>query len=271
MQYSARVLGHGIFTRENIILDQIELPAFSQSAQDEIERIWAAELVLNPHLISGPLLVGQKLVVEGNDRIRLTCGLSNYKNFMGTTRQGQIPDEQRHRALGIMAMIQTADRCFILGVRSPKIDYGLLRHVVPAGRLRPGQDPYSGILSEFREELGLGEEHITSLQCLGVVSDLTWGRLNYEFVFLAKTGLTSREVFEFALTAKSAAEHCQLEAFPVHTLEDVLRFDPQGFVPTGWAGLKLCASYHFFSDFDWEPVNQTYEEHMGRRLKMLVK
>jgi len=39
-------------------------------------------------------------------------------------------------------------------------------------------------------------------------------RLNFEFVFLARTRLTARQVIEHARTAKSANEHCQLEPLP---------------------------------------------------------
>lgn len=234
----------------------------------------------NSLLKPGPLLAARSVeTVDGGRRLRLLCGVSNYKNFMGTTHETVAPaiaEQHRHRATGFLAVTVTADNCFLLGVRSPKIDWGNLHHVVPAGRLRPDEkDPFTGIRAEFAEELGLQSTEIQDLVCVGVVADETWGRLNYEFCFRATTPLTARQVIERAKTAKSAGEHCQLEPFPWSEgfVRELLLADPEGYVPTGWAGVALCLQGAFGDTAfpRWETVHRTYEEHMGRRLAMVKK
>jgi hypothetical protein len=173
----------------------------------------------------------------------------------------------------VLAVTTTSDGYVLIGVRSPSIDWPLLRHVVPAGRLRPIElDPYTGITVEFHEELGLTPEDIIELECIGVVADQTWGRLNIEFVFRAKTRLTAREVLDRAKAAKSVSEHCQLEPFPWQgsLIRDLLFADPNGYVPTGWAGLAVAIQRDFGeNEFpDWTPVHRSYADHLGRRLRM---
>lgn len=280
MKYPVRLIAEGTFREGEIEICREDLPALPSAVATRVQAIWTRELVLNPNLRNGPLLTARSVeVVDGGGRIRLHCGLSNYANFMGTTSEAvtsEFGDQHCHRAVGFLAVTHTADNRFILGVRSPKIDWGTLRHVVPAGRLRPDQlDPFTGVRKEFEEELGLRSEHITSLVCCGVVADLTYGRLNFEFCFLATTYLMAREVIEYAKGAKSANEHCQLEPFPWQPgfVRELLLADPEGYVPTGWAGVGLCLRQSHDKDSfpDWEPAHRTYEEHMGRRLPMIKK
>ena len=279
MDYAVRVVTTGLFREGDVEVHKKELPPLPTDVAEKVEAIWAKELERNPNLRSGPLLAAQSVDVVGDGkRLRLLCGVSNYKNFMGTTHEAVAPtiaEEHLHRATGFLAVTVTADNCFLLGVRSPKIDWGNLRHVVPAGRLRPDEKgPFTGIRAEFKEELGLEPSEI-HLVCVGVVADQTWGRLNYEFCFRASTPLTARQVIERAKTAKSAGEHCQLEPFPWSEsfARELLLADPEGYVPTGWAGVALCL-WDAFGETAlprWETVHRTYEEHMGRRLAMVKK
>lgn len=280
IEYPARIVAKGFFERSDIVVEMIDLDPLPPEVEKLVEERWEEELKRNPHLTPGPLLVGDVSIIPGvNDddkQLKLTCGTSNYKNFMGTTHQSVAPliDERYwHRAIGVMSVTYTVDDYIMLGVRSPKIDWGLLRHVVPAGRLKPSErDPFSGIIAEYDEELGIKPEEIEHLVCMGVVADETWGRLNYEFVFFGSVRLTAAEVVERAKSAKSAGEHCQLEAIPAYQdLPDwLLRSDPSGFVPTGMAGFWLETQGDYFAPF-WTPIHRTYEEHMGRRLAMLKK
>ena len=276
MEYSARVVLRGRFGRRDITVKREELPPLPPEIAERVERRWAKELERNPKLWSGPLLCARWLTLVGS-KLELACGLSEYKNFMGTTESRDIPEKHRHLAVGIMAVLTTADNCVMLGVRSGRVDFGETRHVVPAGRMSPQeQDPFTAIAAEFKEELGLLPSDLRDLYCAGVVADLTWGRLNYEFVFRAKTEMTAFEVIELAKGAKSADEHCQLEPFPWSStfMRHLLLADPTGYVPTGFAGLALCLQDEFGEKAfpPWEPVHRTYEEHMGpHRLKMLSR
>lgn len=272
LQYPTKVVARGSFAPADIVVEHVTLPSLPPDIEARVESSWAEELARNPQATPGKLLVAAAL--EGvRGKLLLRCGTSDYRNFMGTTSSETVPEQYRHRAIGMLAVTTTADGYVLLGVRSPAIDFPLLRHVVPAGRLRPiEQDPYTGIAAEFSEELGLAPEDLLELECIGVVADQTLGRLNFEFVFRAKTSFSARQVLERAKTAKSASEHCQLEPFPwqANLISDLLLADPEGFVPTGWAGLAVALQRDFGPQAfpDWTPVHRTYADHVGERLRM---
>lgn len=280
IEYPARIVARGTFEKSDIVVETIDLDPLPLEVEKLVEKRWDEELKRNPHLTPDPLLVAVDVSIIPDDgdgeQLKLICGVSNYKNFMGTTHESVAPFiDQRywHRAIGVMSVTYTADDYIMLGIRSPKIDWGLLRHVVPAGRLKPSEhDPFSGIIAEYDEELGIKSKEIERLYCVGVVADETWGRLNYEFVFFGLVNLTVAEIVERAKSAKSAGEHCQLEAIPAYqVLPDwVIKSDPSGFVPTGMAGFWLETEGDALDPF-WTPIHRTYEEHMGRRLAMLTR
>lgn len=281
MDYPVRLIANGEWLEGSIKVIHEELPPLPPDLVEKVEAIWMEELERNPNLTNGQLLTARRIETRNNGaRLQLTCGISDYKRFMGTTHESVAPhisEEYIHRATGFLAITITDDNYLLLGIRSPKIDYGLLRHAVPAGRLRPEEkNPFSGIRKEFKEELGVEENEINSLICLGVIADETYGRLNNEFCFVARIGLTAREVITRAQTAKSASEHCQIEMLPwrpfTRFMEDILEAEPDSFVPTGWAGLALAYwETHLNEGEQWTPVHRTYRQHMGRRLDMLIK
>lgn len=278
IEYPARIVAKGLFFSADIVVETIELDQLPPAVERLVEERWNEELKRNPRLTSGPLLAAVEVaVIDNGARLKLTCGVSNYKKFMGTTHETVAPhiDERYwHRAIGVMSVTYTADDYIMLGIRSPTIDWGLLRHVVPAGRLKPSEcDPFSGIIAEYEEELGVKENEIDDLFCVGVVADETWGRLNYEFVFSGLVTLTAAEIVERAKSAKSAGEHCQLEAVAMFTDHTnwLIRSDPSGFVPTGMAGLWLETEGENIDPPFWVTAHKTYAEHMGRRLDMLKR
>lgn len=270
MEYPVQILAVGSFPEGNIEMVRESTNALPMDVEERISAVWGEELKTNPNLWSGPMLVARGIDVIEGAHLRVHCIESEYKYFMGTTHESVaplIPDNEVHRAIGFLAVTITSDGYVMLGVRSPKIDWPTLRHVVPAGRLTPRQEhPYKGVRDEFKSELGLDEADIVSLTCLGVVADLTWRRLNYEFIFLARTVLSFRKVMERARSARSASEHCQLEPFPwnPYFLHYLLLVDPEGFVPTGFGGIALCLRQEFGSVVvpEWTPTHRTYTEHM---------
>ena len=278
IEYPVRIVVNGMFFPNEIVVEVSDFDALPDEVSFLVERRWKKELERNPRLTAGPLLAAKGVsVIDDGTRLKLSCGVSNYKNFMGTTHESIAPFIDQgywHRAIGMLAVTITSDGYFLMGVRSPTIDWGLLRHVVPAGRLKPSEhDPYNGIYAEYEEELGMTRDEIRDLVCIGVVEDLTWGRLNYEFVFVGRVDLTAAEVIARAKDAKSAGEHCQLEAFP-NSFKYVrwwMDSDPNGFVPTGFGGLWLAFSGTGIIRPYWNAIHKTYEEHMGRRLQMIKK
>lgn len=199
IEYPARIITRNVFTRDHISVEVVELALLPPDIEGMVEERWSAELARNPHLTNGKILSEQGILIspDGED-LKLFAGISDYKHFMGTTHESVAPYIDQcywHRAIGIMSVTLTTDEFLILGVRSSTIDWGLLRHVVPAGRLKPAEmDPFSGIIGKYKEELGIEPEEISDLCCAGVVADLTWGRLNCEFVFCGFVELTAAEV-----------------------------------------------------------------------------
>lgn len=273
IEYPAKVISRSSFAPSDIVVEHVDLPPLPADLLRRVERIWAEQVARNPKATPGKLLVAAALE-EVHGKVLLRCGTSDYRNFMGTTTSETVPEQYRHRAIGMLAVTTTTDGYVLLGVRSPDIDWPLLRHVVPAGRLRPiERDPYTGVTTEFREELGLTTDEVLRLDCIGVVADQTLGRLNVEFVFRAKTSLFARQVLERAKGAQSANEHCQLEPFPwqAEFVRDLLLVDPDAYVPTGWAGLALAVQHDFGLDEfpKWRPVYRSYADHVARRAKMM--
>jgi ADP-ribose pyrophosphatase YjhB (NUDIX family) len=273
--YPVDIIAAGVVWREPHI-EVVEEPwsELPPDLQVKVDENWRTALTLNPHLRNGDLLCGKRVeLIDGGRRIRLVCGLSNYKNFMGTTYP-DVPEEHRHRAIGIMCVVSTSDYVTILGVRSPKIDWGTLLHVAPAGRMKPGEHPFSAIIKEFKQELGVEKGSLRDLECCGVVGDLTQGRMNFEFVFRCNLRLSFQQLLSVSQQAASGNEHSHLLPLDATSLANLLCTDPDAFVPTGWAGL-IIAEYmpreRERQGMEWNPTPRTYEEHMGRRLKMLIK
>jgi hypothetical protein len=273
IDYPVSIVFTGDVSEKDIHLEIVDLPTLPDNLVEQIDLHWESELKLNPDLFSGPLLSPVSVVQEAG-QVRLKCGVTDYKTFMGSTSDPTIPEAFRRRAIGVLAVTVSADGFVLVGVRSPRVDWGTLRHVVPAGRLKPSDGSvFRGIEIEFDEELDVNpREDLQSLVCVGLVKDETWGRLNFEFIFMARSLLSATDLIKKAADSKSANEHCQIEAFPwdPDSVGVLLNAEPSGFVPTGWAALAICLRREFGEEVVplWNPMSVTYEAHMGRRLDM---
>jgi hypothetical protein len=224
------------------------------------------------------MLLAHSLEQSGSELI-LTAGIAPRKQLAATTKKGFIErfGEQRARyGVSMLAITITKDKRVVLGVRKAKIRYPNQRHAVPAGRLeKHQQDPRSGILGEYREELGINPDELTDLDCIGVVKDQVEGSMSYEFVFEGRVNLTAREVIQRALEASSRDEHPVLEAFkwddPNHILQDVLLPEPSAWPPTGFSAVCLALAREYGDNYLplWEPTTLDYRDYMGRRAAML--
>lgn len=62
----------------------------------------------------------------------------------------------------------------------------------------------------------------------------------------------------------------KLEPLPwdPYFMRELLLADPDGFVPTGFAGIAVCLGHAYgkAGSIDWTPMHRRYLEHMGRRL-----
>lgn len=262
----ASVLTTGDYPPGAVTIRLVELPPLPADLEDFVDRKWQREIELNPRLYAGPILSPAAIRIS-DDAIEIDCGVSDYRQFMGTTWP-EMPERHRRRALGQLAVTITSDDHVIVGVRSRKIDWGGLRHAIPAGRVQPGEGtPEEAILLEFREEIGIGPDEIESLRCIGVLEDQTSGRQNYEIVYLAQVAISASELMERAEAAEHSFEHDRIEAhaWQRDTIAELLTADPAGFTPAGFAGLAVALRHAFGEDAfpEWHVRPMNYEHYMG--------
>ncbi|MDJ0910969.1 MAG: NUDIX hydrolase [Woeseiaceae bacterium] len=262
----ASVVATGDYAPGAIAIRRVDLPPLTSEVEDFVEAKWRREVKLNPRLYAGAILSPAAIHIS-TDRIEIDCGVSDYRQFMGTTWP-EVPEPLRRRALGQLAVIVTSDERLVVGVRSKDIDWGGLRAVIPGGRVQPDEGtPEEAILIEFREEAGIGPDEIESLRCVGVLEDRTSGRQNYEIVYLARIGCSASELVDRASSAEHSFEHDRIEvyAWEQGTIADLLSSDPRRFTPSGFGGIALALRHAFGADAfpEWQSEPVTYEEYMG--------
>lgn len=248
--------------------------------EQRVNALWDERKIFDPVIPDTKMLLAHNVWRNGN-MLGVTCGPSSRKYFTGTTHEDIAScanGRYVRRSVAMQAITITSDHCVLLGVRTPKTGYPLQRHTVPGGRLQVDEiDPLNGIVVEYKEELGLEQDEIHDLKCIGLVSDLVYGFMSYEFIFMAQTKLTARQLITRALTAVSANEHPVLEVFPWNPdfiRENVLLPEPTCFPPTGFAGLVMALRHNFGNQAAipwWEPTPISYQEFMGRRWPMMQK
>ncbi len=260
----ASIIATGDYPPEAVRIRPVELPPLPAGFEDFVEAKWRREVELNPRLYPGAILSPAAIRVSAHE-IALDCGLSDYRQFMGTTWP-EVPEQVRRRALGQHAVTITSDGRLIVGVRSRTIDWGGLRAAMPAGRVQPDEGaPVEAILLEFGEEAGIGLAEIDSLRCIGALEDLTWGRRSYEIVYLAHVACSASEIVERAAAAEHSFEHDRIEthAWDRDTIGGLLTGDPASFTPIGFAGIGLALRHAFGDEAlpEWEDEPATYEQY----------
>ena len=262
----ASIVATGDFRPDSVRIRPVDLPPLPADIEEFVETKWQRELELNPRLYAGAILSPAAVDVS-DDGIEIVCGLSDYRQFMGTTWP-EVPREFRRRALGQLAVTITSDDRLVVGIRSRDIDWGGLRSTIPGGRVQPDEGtPEEAILLELREEAGIGPNEIDSLRCVGVLEDLTWGRQNYEIIYLAHVACPAGELVERAAAAEHSFEHDRIEthAWDPITIADLLNSDPFGFTPSGFGGIALALRHAFGTEAfpEWTVREVTYEEYLG--------
>ncbi len=269
VKYPAMIRAEGLWGPRSIQYVRQPRPDFPSDAEGLIASCWDAELAKNPNLTPGPMLALTEVRDHSAvDTLQCILVQSDYRRFMGTTRMefGKRWPKLVMPSFAALGVLVSSDGMLILGHRSSKIDYGGLYHAVPACRVTPDQrDAFSAIYIEAKEELGLEPNEISDVICVGVVSDMVWGRLNNEFVFYIRSTLTFAEIQDRAQTAKSANEHDRLIGLVWNESKDVsdfLHLNARNMVPTGFAAVAL-AMRHMFGALafpGWSPCHMTYEE-----------
>lgn len=274
-KYPAKVLAEG--KNFGIKLTKGPLPDLPPEITTKVEQEWERILTYDVTIPNTPLLLTTNddgnLTIEGNTLV-LACGPSDRKHLRGTTHESVASikgGEYIRRGVSMLSVTQTADNLAFMGVRKPAITYPLQRHHV-AGRLEVDEgDPITGIYAEYLQEAGIHRNEV-EIECIGIAADMVVK--NFEFIFKGTTKLTGAELIARALRAKSADEHIMFELFPYNAeyiRRNVLEPEPDGFPPTGFAGLAMALRHDFGPEAFplWEPEATTYSAFMGRRGVML--
>lgn len=150
------------------------------------------------HLFDGPLCRFERLTAD-DQHLHLDVSLCSYKQFFGTN--GSHPEwAEAHgwgslaNAIGTSAALVSSDGWLVFGRRSTAV------------ALYPGwAHPFGGILEpsddldllaemqrELHEEIGLAENDLSDLACIGLVRDPRL--LQPELIYLARAKLTRHEL-----------------------------------------------------------------------------
>lgn len=226
---------HGFFPREKVIVhDSDERMMMTPKLRDLIEEVWQerqARMAKRAGLIfSGSLcrLIRHELSEDG---LRLFLGRTYFKEFLGTNLTHPIihrllGEEYMSNGLGVRAVICTADEKIIIGQRSEKVVeaagyYHLCGgYIEPSRHAREGDpDPYLAMELYMEEELGVPQNTLRELVCLGLTVNSE--TLKPELMFEADTDFTFRQVL--VNMAKAARDSAHSELFGIMATKASLR------------------------------------------------
>jgi len=208
-----RIIYSGVFYQENLIHHLIPGERiYSKEAQVEIDRNWdKINKNTDLDLFNGRVysLLKSELI-DGN--IHYYIQETDYKSFCGTNMNGNFHGTKAD-ILAICSIIETSDEFVILGKRSNNVaECRNIWHVFGGNldEVISGKEPaFLAIKKEIQEELGINENEITSIKCLGLGLNLKIKK--HEFLFLTKTSLSSKCIQDCYLNAADMNEHQYLK------------------------------------------------------------
>ncbi len=224
MSERAAVLLAGIWPADRMAL---RMSAGSQSMPPKLaeraETHWQHARRRNPRLYDGPLVSLQNFT-EHNGTLVLNCAVSRYRDLLlaNTLRQEGEHElaDYLPRALGISAVLQTADARLVLMHRSEQVgEYPNMIDVL-GGHIDPHEhidaqgatDPFVAIRTELVEETGLPERAFVRSVCLGLVENRLCRKP--ELVFFVEAAVSFAELQQAAATARDRFEFTGLFAIP---------------------------------------------------------
>jgi 8-oxo-dGTP pyrophosphatase MutT (NUDIX family) len=207
------------------------------TAQAEPGALWDGELA--------------RLIAYGAlpDRLALFVGRTTYREFLGTNLESAdlhetLGEDHYANPLGVSAAVMTRDEAVLLGRRSHRVAEarGLLD--LPGGNVpfSAGQiDPFRSMRAELHEELGIEEQDIDELTCIGLVENGFTHKP--DLVFLCRVGERARGLVK-RLRARPGVEHEDFLCVPGSKSEilEFLRVRGDDLTPVAAGGLALFVS-----------------------------
>jgi 8-oxo-dGTP pyrophosphatase MutT (NUDIX family) len=178
---------------------------------------------------------------DADRELLLSFSLTSYKIFVGThyfdpSSAEQFGKNSRANAIGISAVVQSADGFFLLGRRNATVAHYAGRVHTFAGALEPPEagDVFAAMRRELDEELHLTGEQISEITLLGLVEDASLHQP--ELVFDVVVNLKRQEI----AARLDGAEHSALvavESEPKRLRDAVTQ---ASLTPVAAAALLLC-------------------------------
>jgi hypothetical protein len=223
----------------------------------EIETYWAeAQQRPGVRLIDLPMCRLESF--QAGRELQLSLSLTNYKTFVGTHYGGpQIAQrygrESLAYAMGMSAVVESADGYFLLGRRNATVAHYANRVHTFAGTLEPQEagDVFGAIARELDEELHLSVRELSRLVCLGLIEDATLRQP--ELVFEAVSTLDRDQI----AARLDQAEHSAL--ISMKTDRDAVRdmIGDDALTPVAAGALLLCTRERFGAPWFDEAVKTT--------------
>lgn len=195
-----------------------------------IDTIWANRLKENPRLFNGTKFRVHSVSLDTSGTFTMNLGLTDYREYLGTNwapnvkelqdkGQRELGDPQAYLsdAMGVGAFVVTSDDYAIFIRRSQHCAEAPDMWDIPGGHAEPeelvGKVPidkielckmtsaavareiFHSILREVRDEVNIGEEHLSSPLLMGIGKNTTsGGRPSLEFII--RCGLTKDQVLQ---------------------------------------------------------------------------
>jgi len=204
--------------------------------------------------------------------LRLDLGLTDFKEYIGTTQHALKDAEFRKRLmdagiadandpnvyfsnpLSSCTAIVTSDGYLPVGMRGkavaiyPSVPHIIGGYVKVNGNNKPDftvkdVDLFANMLKELREELAISQEEVASADFLGIVRNrITRGP---EMMYLMKVALTASEVeSRWKTKSKDKYEHRNITFYRKEDLPKFLRENEGKMVPSGEATLALYDKHY---------------------------
>lgn len=153
------------------------------------------------------------------------------------------------RALGISAVVETADGFLPLMRRSASLGEGAGKIDVFGGHIHPDEhvrpygpgvpDVFLAIADETHNELGIMPDEHGDMSCLGILEN--WLTRKPELVFAARLPLSMEELRVAAANAEERHEYVELLGVPARgdAVEKLLQQEKASFAPSGYGCLVL--------------------------------
>jgi hypothetical protein len=245
-----------VFPPGKLVVNWVEEePAAPASHQMAVDRHWERILAERPqaNLFDGPLcrLVDWRV---SDDTLQVSLGKTRYRELLYSNAHAHELTEAGHlellsRALGVSAVVRTADCQVILLQRSEKVGEapGLLDvvggHIEPLADQRDGvPDPWVSIAGEIGDELHIPESHLKRWCCLGLIE--TTGTLKPEMIFSVEVTDTFLEVSQRSIKARDHFEFHRLLPIPEEQLQRFLEESIDGTSPSAVGALRLYLERH---------------------------